>query len=57
MPTLAEKIEIISVDKYLKGEPISEIKYEYVEGLVYAVASTKLNGYQLKTEHPVISAG
>ena len=33
----------ISVEDYLEGEEISEIKYEYIEGVVYAMAGTSQN--------------
>lgn len=33
----------ISIEKYLNGEEISEIKYEYIDGEVYAMAGTSQN--------------
>ena|ERR1051325_296308 len=37
---LAAQAEGLSVDDYLAGEEISEIKHEYVGGVVYAMAGT-----------------
>ena len=42
MANLAEKTDNISIDDYLSGEIISEIKHEYVQGQVYAMAGAKL---------------
>lgn len=36
----AEKISWISVEDYLAGEKLSQIKHEYVDGIVYAMAGT-----------------
>ena len=33
----------ISVEEYLEGEEISDVKYEYVDGEVYAMAGTSQN--------------
>lgn len=43
MASAAEKLDYITVEDYLAGEEISEIKHEYVEGLVYAMAGAKVN--------------
>ena len=45
MTALAYKFEIdhITVEDYLSGEQISEIKHEYSDGQVYAMAGAKLN--------------
>ena len=37
---LAEKIQWISVEDYLEGEKVSQIKHEYLAGVVYAMAGT-----------------
>lgn len=42
MPSLAEKLDYISVEDYLDGERKSEVKHEYVEGLVYAMAGASV---------------
>ena len=33
----------ISIEKYLDGEEISDIKYEFIDGEVYAMAGTSQN--------------
>ena len=33
----------ISIEEYLDGEEISDIKYEYIDGEVYAMAGTSQN--------------
>jgi len=38
MMTAAKKLNPISVEDYLAGELISSVKYEYVDGVVYAMA-------------------
>ncbi len=46
MNDLAYQFDIehnISVEDYLSGEKTSQIKYEYVDGQVYAMAGAKLN--------------
>jgi Uma2 family endonuclease len=46
MTALAYKLEIdnhITVEEYLRGEKISELKHEYIDGQVYAMAGAKLN--------------
>ncbi|WP_028487669.1 Uma2 family endonuclease [Thiothrix lacustris] len=43
MAAVAEKFDYLSVADYLAGEEISEIKHEYVEGQVYAMAGAKIN--------------
>lgn len=40
---LAPKLDHISVQDYLAGERVSEQKYEYVAGKVYAMAGAKIN--------------
>lgn len=40
---LAPQLNDISVEDYLKGERVSEQKYEYVEGQVYAMAGASLS--------------
>ncbi|HIO93083.1 MAG TPA: Uma2 family endonuclease [Leucothrix mucor] len=48
MSALAEQIEnTIDVEEYLSGERVSDIKHEYVEGQVYAMAGAKLNHNRL----------
>ncbi len=42
MPPLALKLEPISVEDYLNGERMSEIKHEYVQGEVFAMAGASL---------------
>ena len=45
MPALAYKLEQkndITVEEYLSGEKTSDIKYEYVDGKVYARAGASL---------------
>lgn len=37
----AEKLNFISVDDYLSGELESDIKHEYVDGIVYAMAGAR----------------
>ena len=37
---LAEKIQWISIDEYLAGEEISQIKHEYLDGVGYAMVET-----------------
>ncbi len=46
MNDLAYQLDIghdISVEEYLSGEKTSQIKYEYVDGQVYAMVGAKLN--------------
>lgn len=38
-----EQIEKITVDEYLEGERVSEIKHEFIEGQVYAMAGANEN--------------
>jgi len=42
MPT-AKKSDFITVEEYLNGELISEIKHEYIDGQVYAMAGASVN--------------
>lgn len=42
MPT-AKKSDFITVEEYLNGELISEVKHEYVDGQVYAMAGASVN--------------
>ena len=37
------KDDRITIDEYLQGELISEVKHEYIDGYVYAMAGAKLN--------------
>jgi Uma2 family endonuclease len=39
--TAAKKLELISVEDYLKGELTSSIKHEFLGGVVYAMAGAK----------------
>jgi Uma2 family endonuclease len=43
MTAVAEKLDHITVKDYLAGEEASEIKHEYVDGQVYAMAGAKVN--------------
>lgn len=43
MAAVAKKLDYISVEDYLAGEEVSEIKHEYVEGQIYAMAGAKVN--------------
>lgn len=43
MAAVAEKCDYLSVEDYLAGEEISDIKHEYVDGQVYAMAGAKVN--------------
>ena len=36
--TAAKRIELISVDQYLAGELVSDVRHEYLAGRVYAMA-------------------
>lgn len=38
-----ERIDFISVEDYLSGEPLSEVKHEYVDGRVSAMAGASRN--------------
>ena len=38
--TALEKSQFISVEEYLEGEPLSEVRHEYIAGVVYAMAGT-----------------
>lgn len=42
MSNLAEKTNYISVEDYLSGEKVSDLRHEYVEGQVYVMAGAKL---------------
>ncbi|MEH6826341.1 MAG: Uma2 family endonuclease [Motiliproteus sp.] len=42
MPT-AEEMHPVSVEAYLKGEQSSEVKHEYIDGHVYAMAGASAN--------------
>lgn len=37
------KDDKISVEEYLQGELVSEVKHEYIDGYVYAMAGSKIN--------------
>lgn len=43
MATSAQKLTFISEDDYLAGEKISDIKYEYIDGDVYAMSGASNN--------------
>jgi Uma2 family endonuclease len=49
MAAPAEKLNYITVEDYLAGEEISEIKHEYVDGQVYAMAGAKINHNRIAT--------
>ncbi len=49
MAALAEQLNYITVEEYLAGEEISEVKHEYVEGQVYAMAGAKVNHNRIAT--------
>jgi len=38
--TAVEKPQLVTVEEYLEGEKFSEIRHEYIGGLVYAMAGT-----------------
>ena len=42
MPPLAFQLDYLRVEDYLRGERVSEQKYEYVEGIAYAMAGASL---------------
>jgi Uma2 family endonuclease len=42
MAAVAEKFDYLSVEDYLAGEKISEIRHEYVDGQVYAMSGGSL---------------
>ena len=37
----ARKLNLVSVEDYLKGELISPVKHEYLGGVVYAMAGLR----------------
>jgi Uma2 family endonuclease len=41
--TIAKKSDFITVEEYLNGELISEVKHEYVDGQVYTMAGASVN--------------
>lgn len=41
--TALEKPQFISVEEYLEGEPLSEVRHEYIAGVVYAMAGTSID--------------
>lgn len=43
MAATAAKLDYITVEDYLAGEEVSEVKHEYVDGQVYAMAGGKIN--------------
>jgi len=49
MPSSTKKIAFISIADYLLGEPLSEIKHEYVEGQIYAMAGAGLKHNLINT--------
>ncbi len=42
MAATAKKLDYISVEDYLAGEKVSEIRHEYADGQVYAMAGGSL---------------
>lgn len=42
MPSLAEKLDYVSVEDYLAGERHSEVKHEYVDGQIYAMTGASV---------------
>ena len=48
--TAQPAIQTISIDDYLRGEEHSEIKHEYLDGLVYAMTGTTMPGASLECE-------
>lgn len=42
MPTVKQDMPI-SEDEYLEGEKISDLKYEYINGYVYAMSGASAN--------------
>ncbi|MCP5536627.1 MAG: Uma2 family endonuclease [Akkermansiaceae bacterium] len=43
MSSLKQSSTIISPIEYLEGEPLSEVRHEYIDGLVFAMAGSTLN--------------
>jgi formate-dependent phosphoribosylglycinamide formyltransferase (GAR transformylase) len=41
--TAVRKLDLISIDDYLAGELVSEIKHEYLAGVVYAMAGGRVS--------------
>lgn len=41
--SLAQSLSYLSIEHYLQGETVSEIKHEYVEGQIYAMAGASIN--------------
>lgn len=41
--TAVEKPQPLTVEEYLEGEPHSEVRHEYIAGVVYAMAGTSLD--------------
>lgn len=42
------KDDRISIEEYLQGELISDVKHEYIDGYVYAMAGAKLNHERIR---------
>lgn len=45
--TLAKKLSYITPSEYLEGEKISDVKHEYVDGNVYAMAGGSARHYRI----------
>jgi Uma2 family endonuclease len=45
--SLPKPVEYISVEEYLEGEQVGDVKHEYIAGQVYAMAGTSLEHNQL----------
>lgn len=41
--TAAQKLNLVAVEDYLAGELVSELKHEYVAGVVYAMAGARIS--------------
>ena len=39
--TAAQKLKLVSIDDFLQGELVSEVKHEYLDGVVYAMAGAR----------------
>jgi Uma2 family endonuclease len=44
---LAEKVEYISVEEYLEGEKISQLRHEFIDGQVFAMAGASKRHNQI----------
>ncbi len=45
--SLAQQTSYLSVEDYLSGERVSEIRHEYVDGVAYAMAGASINHNQI----------